>query len=141
MGYVNIPKDLTKVERKVALNLTKRQLCLIIPAIVIGVGIYLLMYKKIGTNAMYLTVITMMPFFIAALYKNRDNEKVEDILLRYLKFKFGCNERTFKSNNIYSWIIRREETVYGSNKTGTATASHTEASSINRKTKGTVYRQ
>ena len=88
MGYVNIPKDLTKIDRKVMLNLTKRQLSLFIPAIILGIGAYLLTYKKIGTNAMYLTVAIIVPFFYAALYKNRDNERIEDIILRYLKFKY-----------------------------------------------------
>ncbi|MBQ9885604.1 MAG: PrgI family protein [Lachnospiraceae bacterium] len=109
MGYVNIPKDLTKIDRKVMLNLTKRQLSLFIPAIILGIGAYLLTYKKIGTNAMYLTVAIIVPFFYAALYKNRDNERIEDIILRYLKFKyFSCNTRVFTSRNIYKWIIRKE---------------------------------
>ena len=82
MGYVNIPKDLTKIDRKVMLNLTKRQLSLFIPAIILGIGAYLLTYKKIGTNAMYLTVAIIVPFFYAALYKNRDNERIEDIILK-----------------------------------------------------------
>ena len=109
MGSVRIPKDLTKTDRKVALNLTRRQLCLIIPGTILGIGAYLLTYKAQGTNAMYLTVFIMIPFLITALYKNRDNEKLEDIILRRIKFKLSHKTRTFRQNNIYCWIVRREE--------------------------------
>lgn len=45
MAYVNVPKDLTKVKTKVALNLTKRQLIGFTIAGVIGFPIYILSRK------------------------------------------------------------------------------------------------
>ena len=41
MAYVPVPKDLTKVKTKVALNLTKRQLIFFSLAAVVGIPFYL----------------------------------------------------------------------------------------------------
>ncbi|HFM6348127.1 TPA: PrgI family protein, partial [Enterococcus faecium] len=49
MAYVNVPKDLTKVKTKVALNLTKRQLIGFTIAGLIGFPVYL-MVKKVLPN-------------------------------------------------------------------------------------------
>lgn len=108
MGQVFIPKDLTKVDRRTALNLTKRQICLIFPGTAAGIGVYFLANKALGANALYLTVAIIMPFLMAALYKNRENEKLEDIVLRYLKFRLSHKTRTFKQDNVYMWIMRKE---------------------------------
>ena len=43
MAYVPVPKDLTKVKTKVALNLTKRQLIFFSLAAVAGIPFYLFM--------------------------------------------------------------------------------------------------
>ena len=48
MAYVPVPKDLTKVKTKVALNLTKRQLIFFSLAAVVGIPFYLFMRKPIG---------------------------------------------------------------------------------------------
>ena len=40
MAYVPVPKDLTKVKTKVALNLTKRQLIFFSLAAVVGIPFY-----------------------------------------------------------------------------------------------------
>ena len=48
MAYVTVPKDLTKVKTKVALNLTKRQLIFFSLAAVVGVPLYLLAKKPLG---------------------------------------------------------------------------------------------
>lgn len=42
MAYVTVPKDLTKVKSKVALNLTKRQLVCFGAAAVVGVPLFFL---------------------------------------------------------------------------------------------------
>ena len=42
MAYVTVPKDLTKVKTKVALNLTKRQLVCFSMAAAVGVPLFFL---------------------------------------------------------------------------------------------------
>ncbi len=48
MAYINIPKDLTKVKSKVALNLTKRQLICFSIAAAFGVPVYFLSRGALG---------------------------------------------------------------------------------------------
>lgn len=63
MAYVPVPKDLTKVKTKVALNLTKRQLIFFSLAAVVGIPFYLFMRKPIGSSiAAILMVTIMLPF-------------------------------------------------------------------------------
>ena len=72
MAYVPVPKDLTKVKTKVALNLTKRQLIFFSLAAVVGIPFYLVMRKPIGSSiAAILMVTIMLPFFFMAMYENR----------------------------------------------------------------------
>ena len=47
MAYVPVPKDLTKVKTKVALNLTKRQLIFFSLAAVVGIPFYELLGERI----------------------------------------------------------------------------------------------
>ena len=48
MAYVTIPKDLTKVKSKVLFGLTKRQLICFGAAALIGVPLFLDVYKRQG---------------------------------------------------------------------------------------------
>ena len=50
MAYVPVPKDLTRVKTKVALNLTKRQLIFFSLAAAVGIPFYLFMRKPIGSS-------------------------------------------------------------------------------------------
>ncbi len=47
MAYVTVPKDLTKVKSKVALNLTKRQLVCFGAAVVLGVLLFFLIKDSV----------------------------------------------------------------------------------------------
>ena len=67
MAYVPVPKDLTRVKTKVALNLTKRQLIFFSLAAAVGIPFYLFMRKPIGSSiAAILMVTIMLPFFFMA---------------------------------------------------------------------------
>ena len=51
MAYVPVPKDLSKVKTKVALNLTKRQIICFSLAGVCGVPVYFLTKNSLGSYA------------------------------------------------------------------------------------------
>ena len=69
MAYVPVPKDLTKVKTKVALNQTKRLIFFSLAAVV-GIPFYLFMRKPIGSSiAAILMVTIMLPFFFMAMYE------------------------------------------------------------------------
>ena len=60
MAYVTVPKDLTKVKTKVALNLTKRQLVCFSAAAVVGVPLFFLLKGSVPqTAATFVMVLAM----------------------------------------------------------------------------------
>ena len=68
MAYVTVPKDLTKVKTKVALNLTKRQLVCFSMAAAVGVPLFFLLKGSVPqTAAIFLMVLAMLPFFLLAM--------------------------------------------------------------------------
>ena len=108
MAYVPVPKDLSKVKTKVALNLTKRQIICFSLAGVCGVPVYFLTKNSLGTDvAATLMVIAMLPFFFLAMYE-KDGFPAEKILYFMIRQKFLTpGIRPYKSENIYR---RLEET-------------------------------
>ena len=90
MAYVPVPKDLTKVKTKVALNLTKRQLIFFSLAAVVGIPFYLFMRKPIGSSiAAILMVTIMLPFFFMAMYE-KDGLPFEKVVANIVRQKFIC---------------------------------------------------
>ena len=86
MAYVPVPKDLTKVKTKVALNLTKRQLIFFSLAAVVGIPFYLFMRKPIGSSiAAILMVTIMLPFFFMAMF----SVAAYTVILAFSLFKTG----------------------------------------------------
>ena len=85
---VDVPKDLSGIKTKVALNLTKRQLVCFGSAAVTGVPLYLLTKGATGTEAAALLMITvMLPFFIFAMYE-KDGMYAEEILKLMVRQKY-----------------------------------------------------
>jgi len=115
MAYVNVPKDLSKIKTKLALNLTKRQLLCFGGAALIGVPLYFFTRSVIGNSAaMFLMIAVMLPFFFVAMYE-RDGlpfEKVAKniIMCRYIR----PAARPYKTENFYS-VFSKEE-GYGESK-------------------------
>ena len=108
MITVSIPKDFTKVQSKVFLNLTKRQIICFLPAVLIGVPLFFLTRGSIGNSAStFLMIVVMLPFFLAAFYKHNE-EPLEKYLwhmiqTRYIRPKY----RPYVTNNIYSALEKQ----------------------------------
>lgn len=106
MAYVPVPKDLSKVKTKVALNLTKRQMICFALAGLCGLPVYFLTRTAIGTDvAATLMVIIMLPFFFFAMYE-KDGFPAEKILLHIINQKFRRpGIRVYQSENLYDrWM-------------------------------------
>lgn len=103
MAYVPVPKDLSKVKTKVALNLTKRQIICFSLAGVCGVPVYFLTKNSLGTDvAATLMVIAMLPFFFLAMYE-KDGFPAEKILYHMIRQKFLRRaSRVYRSENMYA---------------------------------------
>ena len=50
MAYVPVPKDLSKVKTKVAVNLTKRQIVCFAAALLFGLTLFFLLKDSTGTS-------------------------------------------------------------------------------------------
>jgi len=105
MPYVKMPKDLSKVKTKVALNLTKRQLiCFGIAAATAGTAFFTLK-DIIGTSAAGMTMIVIaLPAFLAAMYE-KDGQPFEKVLLNALRtFALRNKRRPYKTQNYYDLL-------------------------------------
>lgn len=117
MPFVPVPKDLTKVKTKVALNLTKRQLICFSLAAAVGVPTYLLTHTAIGNDVAVLLMIgLMLPFFFFAMFE-RDGQPAEKILRNYVRTRLWPGKRPYKTENLYKYLQGEESTVAIKNKT------------------------
>ena len=110
MAYVPVPKDLSKIKTKVALNLTKRQIICFSLAGICGVPVYLLTKTGFGTDvAATLMIIVMLPFFFLAMYE-KDGFPAEKILLHIIRQKFlRPGVRVYRSRNLYDRVIEYDK--------------------------------
>ena len=106
---VPVPKDLSGIKTKVALNLTKRQIICFSGAAVTGVPVYFLTKGVLGTSAASLLMVgIMLPFFFVAMYE-KDGFPAEKILYFMIRQKILTpGIRPYKSENLYEQLEERE---------------------------------
>ena len=127
MAYVPVPKDLTQVKTKVALNLTKRQLIFFSVAAVVGVPLYFLTRKGVGSSvAAILMVTVMLPFFFMAMYE-KDGLPFEKVMGNIIRQKFiNPGPRPYKTENFYDQVeslVKEEDLSNGKERTKGQAAS------------------
>ena len=107
---VPVPKDLSGIKTKVALNLTKRQIICFSGAAIAGIPLYFLTKDVIGTQgAAFIMVGVMLPFFFLAMY-TKDGFPAEKILYFMIRQKFMTQGiRPYKSENLYKQLEEREK--------------------------------
>ena len=121
MAYVQIPKDLSNVKTKVALNLTKRQLIGFAVAGLIGIPTYLKTRNALGNDlAVFLMIILTIPIFFVVFYE-KDGLPCEKYLKYvYLHEKYQPKVRVSKERFIE---MRKEEQDINGKKSGSAKKS------------------
>jgi len=119
MPYVPVPKDLSKVKTKVALNLTKRQLICFSSAAVIGVPVYLFTKSFVGNDiAVVLMIGAMLPFFFIAMYE-KDGQPAEKIFKNIIRTRFIRPKiRLYRTDNLYKNLTKGGRMFGTENKTG-----------------------
>lgn len=107
---VNVPKNLSGIKTKVALNLTKRQLICFGTAAVTGFPLYLFTRKPLGTEAAaFLMIAVMLPFFFVAMYE-KDGMPAEKVLKLVLRQRFMTpGIRRYETENLYKQLSEREK--------------------------------
>ena len=106
---VAVPKNLSGIKTKVAMNLTKRQLVCFGSAGAVGIPFYIFTKGVIGTQASALIMVALMlPFFFLAMYEN-DGFPAEKILYFMLRQKILTpGIRPYKSENLYRQLEEKE---------------------------------
>lgn len=106
---VAVPKDLSGINTKVALNLTKRQIICFSGAIITATPTYFLTRNILGTSgSTFLLMLVAMPFFFFAMY-SRDGFPAEKILMFMIRQKFLTpGIRPYKSQNLYARLEDKE---------------------------------
>jgi hypothetical protein len=115
---VNVPKDLSKVKTRIALNLTKRQLICFGTASVIGIPAYIFTRGAIGNSAAALLMIAVMfPLFFLGIYE-KDGMPAEKILRNVIRTRFAWpGKRPYKTENLYAILEKEGKGIATENKT------------------------
>ena len=121
MPFVPVPKDLTKVKTKVALNLTKRQIICFGAAALVGIPTYLLTRTSIGTEAAVLLMIgLMLPFFFLAMFE-KDGQPAEKIIRNFIRAKLWPGRRAYRTDNLYKYLEEEGKNIASEHKTAAKT--------------------
>ena len=106
---VDVPKNLSGIKTKVALNLTKRQLICFGAAAATGIPLYLITKKAIGTDiAAIIMIAVMLPFFLLAMYE-KDGMPAEKVLKLVIRQKYlSPGIRRYRSENLFRQMEERE---------------------------------
>ena len=117
MAFVTVPKDLSKVKTKVALNLTKRQLICFGAAAIIGIPVYIFTRGAIGNSTAALLMIALMfPLFFVGIYE-KDGQPAEVILRNIIRTRFAWpGKRPYKTENLYEILTKEGENIAHQNK-------------------------
>lgn len=114
---VAVPKNLSGIKTKVALNLTKRQLICFGGAAAVGIPFYLFTKGVLGTQVSALIMVAiMLPFFFLAMYE-KDGFPAEKILYFMIRQKILTpGIRPYRSENLYrrleEWERMEKEVCY-----------------------------
>ena len=107
---VTVPKNLSGLRTKVALNMTKRQIVCFGAAAAVGLPLYLLAKRAAGPQAaVFLMAAAVIPFFLLAMYE-RDGlpaEKYLKLVIRQRLLVPGI--RRYESENLYRRLEEMEE--------------------------------
>jgi hypothetical protein len=122
MAFVTVPKDLSKVKTKIALNLTKRQLICFSAAAAVGIPAYIFTRGAVGNSAAALLMIALMlPLFFLAMYE-KDGMPAEVIFRNIIRVRFAWpGKRPYVTENLYEIMEKGAKSVATQNKTAAKT--------------------
>lgn len=110
MAYVPVPKDLSRIKTKVALNLTKRQIICFAVALIIGLPLFFMLKDSIGTSlASFVMILVMLPCFLIAMYE-KHGQPLEVVVKNVIQTKFvRPKERPYQTENLYAVLERQRK--------------------------------
>ena len=110
MAYVPVPKDLSRIKTKVALNLTKRQIICFAVALIIGLPLFFMLKDSIGTSlASFVMILVMLPCFLFAMYE-KHGHPLDVVVKKIIQTKFvRPKERPYQTENLYAVLERQRK--------------------------------
>lgn len=105
MAYVKIPKDLSDIETKVVMGLTKRQLICFAVGAVIGFPLFFLLRPINNTVAGITLVGATIPAFAFAIYK-KNGMPLEKFIRIVFRFFVKKKKRPYVTENYYAALTR-----------------------------------
>ena len=110
MQIVHLQNDFKKVIKKVAFNLTKRQLVTFGLGGLVGIPAYLFTRGSIGNeSAALLMICLMLPFFAFGIYE-KDGQPLEKVLKNFVNVTFlRPPGRPYRTNNGYAALMRQAD--------------------------------
>ena len=110
MAYVPVPKDLSRIKTKVALNLTKRQIICFAVALIIGLPLFFMLKDSAGTSlAAFVMILVMLPCFLIAMYE-KHGQPLEVVIKNIIQTKFvRPKERPYQTENLYAVLERQRK--------------------------------
>ena len=104
--YISTPKDLSKIQPKLLLGLTKRQLICFGTAALIGAPFYFFTRNALGNSvSVLLMIIIMLPLFFLAMYQH-DGMPAEKMLLHIVRKAIWPVKRPYKTENLYNYLAK-----------------------------------
>lgn len=106
---VPVPKDLSGIKTKVALNLTKRQLICFGGAAMVGIPLYLALRGIAVTEAAAMAMVAaMLPFFFVAMFR-KDGFPAEKYLYLIIRQKLLMpGIRRYRSEDVFRGMEKME---------------------------------
>ena len=110
MPRVTVHKDLANIKTKVLFGLTRRQIICFGAAALIGVPLFFLLRNTVSSSSATIwMVLTMLPFFLFAMYE-RNGQPLEAFLKHMVQTIFVRPKiRTYQATNIYAEVERQEK--------------------------------
>ena len=103
-----IPRDISKYEAKLMLGFTTRQIVIGAPGIALAVGVYFLLKGQIGNTALFVALITAMPFLAFAAFKPLGMNLETFIKTAMLPMFLAPANRRYKTENTYEHVLKPE---------------------------------
>lgn len=103
-----IPRDISKYEAKLMLGLTTRQIVIGAPGVALAVGVFFLAKGTIGDSALFVALLTALPFLAFAAFKPLGMNLETFIQTAMLPMFLAPANRRYKTENTYSHVLKPE---------------------------------
>lgn len=110
MAYVSVPKDLSKIKSKVLFNLTKRQLLCFGGGGLIGLPLFFILRKPLGSSAATACMmLVLIPAMMFGLFE-KNGQPLEKVLAQMIRVSFlRPKVRPYRTRNFYDTLRRQEQ--------------------------------